>query len=282
MLLPQIEQMPLYQSIDFAQPMTSTVGTNAPNYLSLNIQANHRNARAAATVIPTFICPSDAWTPTQVAGTALPAPGSYAANIGWIRSTTGIAGENQPMTQSNGAMPVENPADTNRLWYKPKMSFKDIVDGSSNTALISERMINSLVPVAGTFGSTMPPGPQSVMSYCGGAVTTRTLPQWVSFCQGVTTPDPAYSAPHGKAWISGLSLAGNTYMHVMLPNQRNCHVYGGEASGNNMVTASSFHGSGVHSAAVDGSVRFVSISIENRIWWGFGSRNGGETFVTFE
>ena len=282
MILPQVEQLPLYQSIDFRVPMTSTVGTNAPNYLSLNIQANHRNAQAASAVIPSFLCPSDAWVPTQVAGTASPAPGSYAANIGWVRLTTGIDANFPPLSQSNGAMPIDNPADTNRPWYLPKMSYKDIVDGSSNTALLSERMINSLVPVQGAFGSSMPPGPQSVMSYCGGTSVSRSLPQWVSFCQGVSTPDPGYSAPHGKAWISGLSLAGNTYMHVMLPNQRNCHMYGGEASGNNMVTASSFHGAGVHSVAVDGSVRFVSISIENRIWWAFGSRNGSETDVAFE
>jgi len=282
MILPQVEQLPLYQSIDFRVPMTSTVGTNAPNYLSLNIQANHRNAQAAATLIPSFLCPSDAWVPTPFAGTAMPAPGSYAANVGWIRQTTGIDANFPPLTQSNGAMPIDNPADTNRLWYPSKMSFKDIVDGSSNTALVSERMINSLVPVQGAFGASMPPGPQSVMSFCGGASASRSLPQWVSFCQGVSTPDPGYSAPHGKAWISGLTLAANTYMHVMLPNQRNCHMYGGESNGNNMVAASSFHGAGVHSVAVDGSVRFVSISIENRIWWAFGSRNGSETIGSFE
>jgi hypothetical protein len=120
------------------------------------------------------------------------------------------------------------------------------------------------------------------MSFCGGGGTTRTLPQWVNYCQGVTSPDPLYSAPHGKAWISGLTLAGNTYMHVMMPNQRNCHVTGGEASGNNMVTASSQHGSGVHVAVADGHIRFVNLSIQDRVWWGFGSRNGGETFVNFE
>ena len=282
MILPQVEQLPLYQSIDFRVPMTSTVGTSAPNYLSLNIQANHRNAQAAATVIPTFVCPSDPWVPTPFAGTAMPAPGSYAANVGWIRQTTGIDANLPPLAQSNGAMPIDNPADANRTWYQPKMRFKDIVDGSSNTALISERMINSLVPIQGAFGARMPPGPQPVMSFCGGSGTSRSLPQWVSFCQGVSTPDSTYSAPHGKAWISGLTLAANTYMHVMLPNQRNCHMYGGEGSGNNMVSASSFHGVGVHSAAVDGSVRFVSTSIENRVWWAFGSRNGSETIGSFE
>jgi hypothetical protein len=49
-----------------------------------------------------------------------------------------------------------------------------------------------------------------------------------------------------------------------------------------MVTASSQHGSGVHVAVADGHIRYVSGSIEDRVWWGFGSRNGGETFVNFE
>jgi len=282
MILPQIEQGPLFQTVNFSAPMTSVMGASIPNYLVLNIRADHVNARAASARIATYLCPSDPWVQTEYAGTAAPAPGSYAGNLGWIRQTTGINGEDQPLARTNGAMPIMNPADTNQLWYKPTMSFRDFTDGASNTALVSERVINSLVPVQSGFGSFMPAGPQSVMSYCGGASAVRTLPAWVSYCKGVSAADPAYSAPHGKAWISGLTIAGNTYMHVLPPNQRNCHVYGGEPNGNNMVTASSMHGSGVHLTAADGSVHFVSLSIEPRIWWALGSRNGAEVGVEFE
>lgn len=277
MILPQVEQGNVFNSIDFSVPMTSDVGTTTPNYYRLDIRANHRNAAAAATRVATFLCPSDPWVQTQYAGTASPAPGSYAANLGWVRQTTGIRGDDPSLGQTNGAMPIDNPADNQRSWYKPRMNYRDITDGSSNTALISERVINSLIPVQGGFSSYMPKGPNMVMSYCGGSGSVRTLPQWVSYCNGVSTPDPTYSAPHGKAWISGLSLAGNTYMHVLLPNNRNCHVYGGEANGNNMVTASSMHGSGIHVTAVDGHVAFLNLAIEPAVWWGFGSRNGGES-----
>jgi hypothetical protein len=49
-----------------------------------------------------------------------------------------------------------------------------------------------------------------------------------------------------------------------------------------MVTASSLHGSGVHLVAADGSVHYISIAIEPRVWWAMGSRNGAESGVDFE
>jgi prepilin-type N-terminal cleavage/methylation domain-containing protein len=276
MILPQVEQGPLFQGIDFSVPMTSVVANN-PNYMRLEIQANHRNAAAAAARIPTFLCPSDPWVQTTYAGSAAPAPGSYAGNSGWIRRTTGIMGDDPELRQSNGAMPIANPADTNLSWYNPRIALRHFTDGASNTALISERNINSLVPVSGPFGSTMSRGPENIMSYCGGSGASRSLPAWVQYCGGVTVPDPAYSAPHGKAWISGLTVAANLYMHVTLPNTRNCHVYGGEGNGNNMVSASSFHGSGVHVAFTDGRTSFMSNNVEPKVWWSIGSRNGAET-----
>lgn len=281
MILPQIEQGPLYNQIDFSAPMTSTTG-GSPNYLQLLIQSNHKNAVVAATRISTFLCPSDPWVQTNYAGTAQPAPGSYAGNVGWTRATTGIFGDAPQLEQSNGSMPIMNPGDPDKRWYTPKLSYKQITDGSANTALIAERVINSLVPISGPFGSTMPRAPDSVLSYCGGGSATRSLPNWVRYCEGVTVPDPTYSAPIGKAWISGITIAGNLYMHVTLPNTRNCHLYGGEGNGNNMIPASSMHGSGFHMTYADGHTSFTSFSVEPRVWWSLGSRNGAEVTSDFE
>lgn len=281
MILPQVEQGNLFQRIDFNAPMTSVVGA-APNYLRLEIQATHRNAPVAAQRIATYLCPSDPWVQTPYAGTAMPAPGSYVGNVGWTRRTTGINGNDAELQQSNGGMAIANPADTNQTWYTPRLSTKHFTDGTSSTALLSERNINSLIPTPGPFGSTMPRGPESVMSYCAGGGATRTLPGWVRYCDGVTVADPAYSAPHGKAWISGMTIAANLYMHVTLPNKRNCHIYGGEGNGNNMVSASSFHGSGLHVTYADGHTSFLTNNIEPRIWWSIGSRNGAETIGDFE
>jgi prepilin-type processing-associated H-X9-DG protein len=66
-------------------------------------------------------------------------------------------------------------------------------------------------------------------------------------------------------------------MHVMPPNSRNCHIYGGEDNGNNVVSASSKHTSGLNVVFADGHVEFVSFSVAQEVWWAIGSRNGAET-----
>ena len=38
----------------------------------------------------------------------------------------------------------------------------------------------------------------------------------------------------------------------------------------------SFHAGGVNTLMTDGSVRFIKNSIAQNIWWGLGTRNGGE------
>jgi prepilin-type processing-associated H-X9-DG protein len=98
----------------------------------------------------------------------------------------------------------------------------------------------------------------------------------VRYCSGVSYPDPTFSLPLGRAWISGWSFVGNTYMHVMPINSRHCHIYGGEHNGNNMITPGSRHPNGANVAMADGSVHFFSETIEPRVWWSLGSRNGGE------
>jgi prepilin-type N-terminal cleavage/methylation domain-containing protein/prepilin-type processing-associated H-X9-DG protein len=281
MILPQMEQQALFQSIDFSVPMTSALSGASADYYKLKIDADHVNALAARTVIPTYLCPSDPWQLTDAAGTSRPAPGSYVGNVGWIKRTTGIDGTASELQQQNGSMPTVN-ASLSSSWFVPRLRHRDMIDGTSNTAMVSERLINSGVPIAGPFGDSMPPGPIPTMSYCGGSVTSRSLPRWVSYCEGVSAPDPVYSAPHGKAWISGLTLAANLYMHVLPPNNRNCHLYGGEADGNNMVTASSKHTGGVNVTFADGHLAFVSTSVDPIVWWSIGSRNGGETTNNLE
>lgn len=278
MILPQIEQQPLYNSIRFAESMVdSRAFTTSASYTRLTISQSHPNALASQTIVPTYLCPSDPIAETNSMGTAMPAPGSYAGNIGWIRGSfddqTGAA----PLARANGAMPMINPANPDS-WQVKKITLRDFTDGTSTTALVGERLINNADPIQGPFGATMPPGlPQSVLSYCAGAGSAnRRLEDWVTYCGSVSAADPTYSLPHGRAWISGWTLAANLYMHVMPINSRNCHIYGGEDDGTNLVSASSYHTGGINLAFVDGHVSFVSETIDRQIWWAIGSRNGRE------
>jgi prepilin-type N-terminal cleavage/methylation domain-containing protein len=282
MILPQIEQNPLYQQINFDRAMATDCNLPSPmSHRNIRIDSGHPNEFAAATVVTTFLCPSDIFVRNSDVGTALPAPGSYAGNVGWPMNSSIPGG--QPISSHNGFMGLANPR-TPLAWHRMSVRDRDITDGLSNTAAVSERLMQVLVPTASEWGwesyETGSNTPQSLLSYCGAtAGRTRDLASWINFCSGVSTPDPVYSRPQGRAWISGWTLAANTYMHVFPPNQRNCHLFGGEHSGENMVTASSRHAGGAFTLMGDGRVTFVSNSVAREVWWALGSRNGGEVNV---
>jgi prepilin-type N-terminal cleavage/methylation domain-containing protein/prepilin-type processing-associated H-X9-DG protein len=278
MVLPYIEQAPLYNSINFNVSMIDSKSLSvSDDYINLTVDASHPNALAAATLVPSFLCPSDSYEQTTALGTARVAPGSYAGNLGWVRGAVGAVGSSAPLRSANGAMPLINPVQPDP-WHVPRIRIGDFSDGTSNTALIAERLINNSVATNGPVGVQMLGKAQpATLSYCAGSGSSnRRLSDWVTFCKGVSIPDPTYSLPHGRSWISGWTLAANLYMHVMPINARNCHLYGGEDDGTNIVSASSNHVGGAQVCFVDGHVQFVSQNIDNQVWWAIGSRNGGE------
>jgi len=266
LILPYMEQPALYDTINFETSMMDSCGS----YYGLTISADHRNAAAAATVLPGYLCPSDHYEMTPVLGSAKPAPASYTANVGWPRGCTGIDGTRGPLARHNGALGVINPREAN-TWQQASVRIADFQDGTSHTAAVSERLITSAVSYNDLGNYT-----ESLHSYCGGGGSSKSLPRWVHYCNSVTFPDPTFSVTLGRSWISGWTFIGNTYMHVMPINGRHCHIYGGEGDGNNLITPGSRHAGGVNVTLADGSVRLVSETIDRRIWWAMGSRDGQE------
>lgn len=284
MILPQVEQSSLQNSIQFSEAMVdSKVFSSSSDYTRLQISSAHINSFPASTLVPSFLCPSDAVTATSTMGSGRAAPGSYAGNLGWVRGATGVDGTASPLVKANGSMPLVNPANPDP-WQVPRIRLRDFTDGTSHTAMIAERLINNAEGVSGPFGTNMQGNMKpSVMSYCAGSGSSdRRLPDWVTYCRGVSVPDPTYSLPHGRSWISGWTLAANLYMHVMPINSRNCHLYGGEDDGTNIVSSSSNHNGGAQAAFVDGHVSFISQNVDPVVWWSIGSRNGGETTTQLE
>ncbi len=273
LLLPDMDQMNLYDAIKWNTGMMDACNQTSPSqYHEMAISQNHPNAKAAATVIKSYLCPSASWRHSNAIGSAGAAPGSYAANVGWPRGSKGITGELPPLEQHNGFIGVNNPnphaADP---WQRGAIAMLHITDGLSHTAAVAERLI---APEIGD--DSLAWLPESLCSYCGGSGVELSLPKYVKYCNSVGFPDTSYSKYHGRAWISGWTLAANTYMHVMPINQRNCHIHGGEDDGNNVVTPSSEHPGGVNVLLGDGAVRFVQENVDMNVWWGLGSRNGGE------
>lgn len=280
MILPQMDQANLYHSINFNVGMMDDCSNYFDPYL-VSISSTHPNARAAATVVSAYLCPSQPYQMTPAMGTAHPAPGNYAANLGWPEQTNGL----DPSTPlpalkvQNGFLGTSSPGSP-VAWQQGRVSVRDITDGLSNTAAVAERTFTNIQlndPYDPAFDDQLPSQPQAVLSYCGGGTgSSRTLFAWTRYCGTVSYPDPAYTSIHGRSWISGLSAAANTYLHVMKIGARNCHTYGGELTGMNLATPSSSHVGGIHVLMGDGRVVFVNESIDMKIWWLAGSRNDGQ------
>lgn len=292
-ILPHFDETPLFNAVrrDIGM-MDGCTGGYGPTNAALRISATHPNAKAAATVVASFLCPTDSYTQrpehAQLLGSAQPAPGSYAGNVGWPIRTHGMPGRGIPspgLGRQNGAIPLDTPdtSVTGRDWQARRLKFKDFRDGLGKTALVAERRITSAI-IDSNASNTLPP---ALSSGCGGGITRRwlgpggrtgpgitTVSNWQSFTE--RRADPLYSPYLGRSWISGWSLVANTYMHVFPPNGWNGHITGGEGSGNYLATPSSLHADGVNVCFADGHVEFVADAIDNQAWWAMGSRDGGD------
>ena len=279
-ILPQIEQAALHERIHFEMPLADRTDYSFDSeYLAYSIDPTHVDAPLVASLIPTYLCPSDPESKIQQSVGTPSAPSSYAANIGWPRQSTG-PGVSTPVEKQNGVIGLLNPSLSD-TWQQPRVRFADITDGLSNTMAVAERVIATVYEVPGDFGlaSISSTTPISMRSYCGGSAKGRSLDRWVTYCESVSLADSNYSLSHGHIWMSGWTFAANHFMPVIPINQRNCHVYGGEDDGMNLVTPSSHHEGGMQVSMADGSVRFMTESIDRELYWALGSRNGGEVAI---
>ncbi|QDT02339.1 Type II secretion system protein G precursor [Rubripirellula lacrimiformis] len=276
-ILPQIEQTALHQQIHFETSLADrTDYSTDADYADFAMSSSHVDAGPAAAIVATYLCPSDPESVPQFSLGIQTAPGSYAANIGWPRQSVG-PGVTTPLKKQNGVIGLLNPQSSDS-WQQPRVRMADITDGLSNTMAVGERVIAQVFESADAFGTTniSQHTPISMQSFCGGGSTGRSLQNWVRYCDSVSLADAHYSISHGHAWITGWTFAANHFMPVIPVNQRNCHVYGGEDDGMNLVTLSSHHVGGVHVAMADGSVRFMAEQIDRELYWAQGSRNGSE------
>ena len=271
-LLPYVEQNNLYNSFD----LSSTNGDGD----DFRVSDTNANAEAVNTVVPTFLCPSD--TPNQengvILGSANPAPGSYAANVGWPSYATGFSGERATPGLANGAIPLIHPSSP-VAWHTSKISMKDFADGTSNTVLLSERLIqqgNSLSEISSGTEKRVWALHISPVSQQQGLSLPEIVANMVDNANS-DSPDhhPREAAFMGRSWSSGFPLAAPTYMQVNTPNTLMGFSSTSESQGDFVITPSSYHDGGVNVAMVDGSVQFVPDSVSQEVWWAIGGRDDG-------
>jgi prepilin-type N-terminal cleavage/methylation domain-containing protein/prepilin-type processing-associated H-X9-DG protein len=167
-----------------------------------------------------------------------------------------------------------------------------ITDGTSNTALFSERLIglaqNPGTPVLRNsvdFKRVVFTGPSVGGGQDAGANAAL---QFIQGCQNLPgTTSSASVWGNGAYWFASypLHVVINDYLHAGPPNQASCiNPQGSFASTSWLLFVNpsgsapptSNHPGGVNMALADGSVRFVKDSVGMQTWWALGTRGGGE------
>jgi len=241
-ILPHIDQGNLYQLVDL-----NASATSQPTITGQRIS--------------TYICPSDPNVKLRP-GTPPTYPASYGASWGDWHIGTGLS---PPGT--NGAFPGAS------FPSQRGIRLADITDGTSNTAGMAD--VKTFQPSVANFNITAPveapASPNDVI------FRSRTLDiesaGHTSWAEGfgvysaltfVFPPNTAipYTAPNGMTF--DIDWAATTNMGDVVA----------------VILARSYHRGGVNALFMDGSVRFVTNSINQTTWRALGTRNGGEAIVT--
>ncbi|MGC1273538.1 MAG: DUF1559 domain-containing protein [Planctomycetaceae bacterium] len=248
-VLPFVEQSSLSQAYENETPRTQYIHA---------MTANPVVAYIPQATIPTFSCPSDGSSPGKGGnGGATAFQGSYAvsAGVGVFQqvtdATTGLVTIN--VTDRN----MISTADRGGLFYQnSRQGLRDCTDGTSNTLLVSEGIIRGNGPSTwGELGGYWGGAPHGSFGFSTAEVPNTSVPDRVYTCKAATWP----SAPNDAPCESGNTLG--------LPGRYNF--------------ARSFHTGGVQATLADGSVRFVSDSIDRQTWIKLGLRADGQVLGEF-
>jgi prepilin-type N-terminal cleavage/methylation domain-containing protein/prepilin-type processing-associated H-X9-DG protein len=246
-LNPYLEQTAIYNAMDLDQPM----------YLYPSLTVSPANQFAVQQVVRLFLCPADKGEPVA-GGYGVPTfgPSNYAACLG--SGTT------------NGGAPYGSPWDADGAFRAQQGArVGEIRDGTSNTAAFSESLLGEGATAFGpppgdakrVYGSVAPPlDPAN----CGSPASWN------------------YQQPRGFQWVAG-EIRCVSYNHYFTPNAANYDcVTNINTPGPQQFTAvglkaaRSNHTNGVNLLLCDGSVRFVSNSVQPATWAALSTRAGGE------
>ena len=289
-LLPQLEEQPLYNAINF--------------YFSSGFNGGDmQNTTALSQQVSSLLCPSEnVMTPSFGPGTRK----NYMANIGGPANIMAWSGifvalrddPNYPQQYWSGVYTNGNSMRT--------FGLESVTDGTSHTAMFSESLIGSGPPANGMMLMSTPrrgtylwdppyvptpalgPNPAPYQYLDAGVVGTVSAQLFVAACKSVPGTQLAFGTlapPNGNIWMAGnpgSCLLWDSYNHFMGPNQTGCiwRTIDGNTTGygalGDAMPPSSNHPGGVNVGFADGSVRFIRDTIAQYTWWALGTRNGGE------
>jgi len=276
-MLGYLEQMPLYNAINFNYAPTFW-GGNGLREGTTGGAAN--NATINDMVIGFFLCPSDGNAGKQNLN-------SYYACYGTTIQTCNY--------QASITAPLVGPATTGLFTQWSANGLQACTDGSSNIVAYSEALTGN-GQGSGYGGSMTNPSPSTyrgnfIMSPPSGGIATGLSDAFqnvagvkadlLSCASGFQLAAAGSIADHrGYRWAD--SATGWTMFNTIQPPN---DTYNGcrfgcnaecDPSCGSFYGASSAHPGGVNTLMADGSVRFVKNSVSQLIWWGLGTKAGGE------
>jgi len=184
------------------------------------------------TIMPVFMCPSDPANPKTLTG----GPGSTNQQ-GFHGNYAACAGS----TSFNKPSGVDGGTDLNGIFYVfSKTRLTDIVDGTSNTVMLSELIVSADLTTHDTRGRLFNPAKQGSILFSTLYEPNTTVADRLQWCE------PIPQAPCRRTWS--------------------------EVN----ISARSYHLGGVNVAFADGSNRFITNNINLQTWNALGTRAGGE------
>jgi prepilin-type N-terminal cleavage/methylation domain-containing protein/prepilin-type processing-associated H-X9-DG protein len=273
-ILPGLEEMPLYNALNF-----SAFGQDYPQEYTVSY-----------TQLAVVLCPSESvnqrpsGTPTAALASGGYATSNYVNNRGGpgtVQSWSGVVVPGPNLWNSNSNVAT--------------FGFQSVTDGTSNTAMFSERLIGLQSGAGVTVSSPNAKRGTFQVTSIGLIANANNAQQALTFLQacrslpGSTVTYGNDAAGPGYIWNTTMCYIGNniSYYHFNTPNGITCadngtdsylgiggNAYWGGTIG--AVTANSNHPGGVNVGFADGSVKFIKDSISVPTWWALGTRNWGE------
>lgn len=248
LMLPYLEQGPLYTSINFSWNLWQGRG-------------NIVNLTAWQSRVSAFECPSDGLVGQQNTN-------NYFGSVG---TTVGFR---------------SNAESTGIFSFSRTHGIESITDGTSNTIAYAEALVSTTAGAATQQrwrDGAAPAGasPSAAYTIRNGPDNLAAMQRDWQACNGFFRTD-INRGQRGYRW--GLSNLGESLFQTLIPPNStdypwnscrlDCPGCGVLHSG--YYNATSNHPGGVNVALADGSVRFIKSSISMPIWWALGTKAGGE------
>ena len=223
------------------------------------------NYQASITPVKLFVCPSDPMSGSNPnAFATLPNGSVYDKYFG--TNYVACIGSGDGATAAWGKY-----ANSDGIFGQAPINALAVTDGLSNTVAYSESTMGT--GAADATGATPTDSIRQVLTLTGSTTTDDAT------CAAGATGGAVWSGMRGAKWING-HYADANYNHHLMPNSpmwdcSNASHNPGQAA------ARSNHTGGVNVMMGDGSVRFISNSVDPFTWRALSTRAGGEVLGNF-